>query len=76
MSESVNLKRNIENFKTASIKIGDKINRAGDIWKDSNYVSLHRKIDELAKDSRSVIENGEKTCMSIDKFFTIANEKI
>ena len=76
MSESTNLRRNIESFKAASMKIGDKINGVGDIWRDSNYAALQKQMGELAKASKSVIENGEKTCVCIDKFFTIANEKV
>ena len=76
MSHSANLKVNIENFKTASMKISNKINNVGDIWKDSNYAALQKQIGNPAKASKSVIENGEKTCISIDKFFTVANEKI
>ena len=76
MGESANIKRNIESFKAASMKIGDRINKAGDIWKDSSYASLQKQMGELAKASKSVIENGERTCGSIDKFFAIAKENI
>jgi len=76
MSESANLKRNIEGFQQNTRKMGDRINNASDIWKDSNYSSLQKQMGELAKASKSVIENGERACASIDKFFNIASERI
>ena len=76
MSESASLKRNIDDFRLSTKKISERISAAGEIWKDSNYASLQKQIGELAKSSRTVIENGEKTCAGIDKFFDIANEQI
>lgn len=76
MSESANLNRNIENFKAATMKISYRINKAGEIWKDSSYASLQKQMGELAKASKLVIETGERTGTSIDKFFAIAGEKI
>jgi len=76
MSESANLKRHIDGFRLSAVLVGDKINNVGDVWKDNNYAALQKQIGELAKASKSVIENGERACVSIDKFFAIANEKI
>ena len=70
------LQRELEGFKLSTGKISEKINGVGDIWKDRNYASLQTQIGELAKKSRTVIENGERACSSIDKFFAIAAEKI
>ena len=74
--ESLVLRRELENFKSSSGKISEKINGAGDIWRDSNYASLHTQIGELAKKSRMVIENGDRACSSIDRFFSIAVEEV
>ena len=76
MSESANLKKNIDSFRLSAKKVSDKINIASDIWKDSSYAALKKQMGELAKVSKSVIENGEKTCANTDKFFVIANERI
>ena len=76
MGESSNLRRNIESFKAASMKIGDQVNNVSGIWRDSNFASLQKQMGELAKASRSIMENGERTCRSIDKFFAIANENV
>ena len=76
MAESAGIKRNIDDFRLSTRKISEKINEAGDIWRDSNYSSLHRQIGELAKASKSVIESGDRTCTSIDKFFDISGERI
>jgi len=76
MSESANLKRNIDSFRLSAKKVSDKINNTGDIWKDKNYSALQKQMGELAKASKSVIDNGERTCASADKFFAIANERI
>ena len=70
------LQRELKDFKLSTGKISEKINGVGDIWKDSNYASLQTQIGELAKKSRTVIENGERACSSIDKFFAIAAEKV
>jgi hypothetical protein len=74
--ESAKLRREIEGFKQSTAKLSTKINEAGSVWKDANYATLSSQIGELAKSSRTVIESGEKTCSSIDKFFTTAAEDI
>jgi len=76
MGRSANLKRNIDGFRLSAKKVSESINKVGDIWKDSNYASLQKQMGELAKASKAVIENGERTCASADKFFEIASEKI
>ena len=76
MGESGGMKRNIEGFHQAARKINDRINNVGDLWRDSNYASLQKQMGKLSKASRAVIEGGERTCASIDKFFSIANERI
>jgi len=76
MSESANLKRNIDSFRLSTKKISERIRGVGDIWRDNNYSSLQKQMGELARASKSVIESGDKTCTSIDKFFDIASEKI
>ena len=76
MKEFSMLQRELKDFKLSTGKISEKINGVGDIWKDSNYASLQTQIGELAKKSRTVIENGERACSSIDKFFAIAAEKV
>ena len=76
MGRAANLKGYIEEFKAAGNKISGGIKNAGDIWKDSNYASLHKQMGELAKASKSVIESGERACASVDRFFGIADEKV
>jgi len=66
----------MDSFRLSAKKIGEKINNVGDIWSDSSYVALQKSMGELAKSSKLVIENGDRACTSIDKFFTIASEKI
>ncbi len=74
--ESLQLRKEIERFKLSTMKISEKINSVSDIWRDNNYASLQAQIGELAKNSKTVVESGEKTCSSIDKFFEIAAEKV
>lgn len=76
MSESANLKRNIDSFRLSTKKISERISGVGDIWRDNNYSSLQKQMGELARASKSVIESGDKTCTSVDKFFDIVSEKI
>jgi len=77
MSEkSSALKKELEGFKMSTGKISEKINSVSDIWKDSNYASLQSQIGELAKKVKVVIENGDKVCSSIDKFFSIVAEDV
>ena len=76
MSESSVIRRSIDDFRLSTIRVSDRINDAGDIWKDSKYISLHRQMGELAKASKAVIESGDRTCKSIDNFTVIANERI
>ena len=68
------LRKELESFRLSTIKLGENINSVSNLWKDSNYNSLHAKISELAKASKTVIESGERTCQSVDKFFNIAAE--
>jgi len=75
-SKTSGLRREIENFKLSTGKISEKLNNANDIWNDSNYISLQTQVGELAKNSKTVIENGDRSCSSIDKFFAIAAEEV
>ena len=74
--QSSALRKEIESFKIATGKISNKINGVGDIWRDSNYASLQAQIGELAKKSKTVIENGENVCANADRFFSIAVEEV
>ena len=74
--ESAALRKELERFKIATGKLSQKINGVGEIWRDGNYASLQTQIGELAKNSKTVIENGNNACSSIDKFFSIAAEKV
>ena len=73
---SSGLKKEIGNFKISTGKISEKINGVGDIWRDGNYAALQAQIGALAKQSRTVIENGEQACSNIDKFFAIVAEEV
>ena len=75
-SNSSILRKEIESFKISTGKISEKLNSVGDMWTDQNYASLSKQIQELAKQSKIVIESGDKACMSIDKFFNIAGEAV
>jgi len=75
-SNSTILRKEIENFKLSTGKISEKLNNVSDIWKDSNYTSLQTQIGELAKNSKMVIESGERTCSNIDKFYAISAEEV
>jgi hypothetical protein len=75
-SNSTELRRELESFKLSTGKVSEKLNNVSDIWKDSNYASLQNQIGELAKNSKTVIESGEKACSSIDKFFAISAEVV
>jgi len=74
--ESSTLRRELEGFKLSTGKISERVKSVGDIWSDGSYASLKTQIEELAKKSRSVIENGNNVCISIDKFFSIAAEEV
>lgn len=68
------LKNELEKFKFSTVKISERVNGVGNIWNDGNFVSLRVQIVDLAKASKTVIESGERTCSSMDKFFKIAAE--
>ena len=70
------IKREIESFKASTAKISEKLNNVGDMWTDQNYASLSKQVQELAKQSKIVIESGERACTNIDKFFSIAGEDV
>ena len=75
-SDTSGLKREIESFKQFTSKLSDKINSVGDIWQDANFASLQTQIGELAKASRSVVENGDMVCKNAERFFTVAKEDV
>ena len=75
-NESSDLRKTIEAFKLSTRKISEKVNGVSEIWKDQSYANLQEQMGVLAKNSRAVIEYGDKTCASVDKFFEIASEKI
>jgi len=75
-SNSSGLKQEIESFKQFTCKLSDKINSVDDLWRDNNYTSLQSQIGELAKVSRTVIENGEKACSATNGFFAVSNEDV
>ena len=70
------LRNELEVFRLSTGRLSRSINGVGDIWKDNNYASLQVQISELAKKSKTVIESGDRTCSSIDKFFSIAAEEV
>jgi len=70
------LRKELDGFKFSTGKISEKINGVSDIWRDNNYASLQTQIGELAKKSKTVIEYGDRACLSIDRFFTIAAEEV
>ncbi|MDR0219945.1 MAG: hypothetical protein LBI54_00890 [Lachnospiraceae bacterium] len=74
--ESAKIRKEIESFKLSTGKISEKINGVSDIWRDSNYASLQAQVGELAKKAKTVIENGERACLSIDQFFAIVAEEV
>ena len=74
--ESSALRKELDGFKFSTGKISEKIDGVGDIWRDSNYASLQVQIGDLAKKSKAVIENGDRVCSSVDKFFSIAAEEV
>jgi len=73
---SSGVRRELEGFKQLTSKLSQKINSVGNIWSDGNYNILHSRISELAKESRHVVDNGDRACVSIDRFFTIAEETV
>jgi|GEM_PF-2144221 len=75
-SESSVLRKELENFKLSTGRLSTRVNGVSDIWRDDKYILLHTQIGELAKKSKTVIENGESACLNIDKFFTIASENV
>ena len=70
------LKGELEGFRYSTGRVSDRINGVGEIWQDSNYVSLQTQIGELARNSKTVIESGDRACRSIDRFFVIAAEEV
>jgi hypothetical protein len=75
IGESAILQKELEAFKLSTGKISSKINGVSDIWRDGNYASLQAQVGELAKQAKTVIENGERACSSIDQFFAIVAEE-
>ena len=76
VNNALSLKKELEDFKVSTGKISDRINGVGDIWRDNHHSLLQERISDLAKASRAVIENGEKTCVCVDHFFNIVAEEI
>jgi len=74
--DSLKMRKEIEAFKQSTAKLSDKINAAGDLWRDSSYSTLKVQIGELAKNSRTVVEGGERVSSSTDRFFAIAAEDV
>jgi len=75
-NESAKLRRELEGFKQSAAKLSEKINGVSEVWRDQNYAALHVQMGELAKSSKTVIDDGEKTCSCIEKFFSIAAESV
>ena len=73
---STALRKELENFRLSTGKISKGINGVGDIWGDGNYALLHVQIGELAKNSKAVIESGERVCSSADRYFAVADEDV
>jgi len=69
------LKRQLEEFNRSTAVLGQKVNGAGSIWKDSKYGSLKTRIGELAKSARVVIERGEDACFGIGSFFQLLRKR-
>jgi len=70
------IKRHLEDFRLSTSKLSVKINGLSEIWNDDNCASLQAQIGELAKSSRTLIENGARACANAEKFFAIAEEKV
>jgi len=76
INESTLLKKEIDYFQVSTGKLSQKINGVGNLWQDKNYITLQKQINELAKMSRVVLENGSRASKSISLFITTANEDV
>ena len=74
--KSLKLRKELESFKQSTGKLSSKINEVNDVWNDDNYAMLQTRIIELSKQTKTVIVNGDRACVDIDKFFSIADEPV
>lgn len=68
MENSKTLIQDIEEFKNNTIVLSDKISQAGLEWKDEKYIELLKSIQNIAKDSKELIQKGENCKKSIKVF--------
>ncbi len=68
MENSKTLIQDIEEFKNNTIVLSDKISQAGLEWKDKKYIELLKSIQNIAKDSKELIQKGENCKKSIKVF--------
>ena len=69
------VKKDIDLFQGYVQKMSSKIQSTSIQWNDEQYKSLMVGMTCIAQQSKDVLITGDKFCESVDKFFTISNEK-
>ena len=63
----------LQEFQNSLKNLSDTITAARVLWKDENYAKLSRSVIEVANMSRAVVEAGERSQRSVNRFYDIAS---
>lgn len=75
MQDSSGMKNNLASFQNYVRELSQGIAGLSGVWNDEKYSELSKAFNDLANDSKSVLENGLKCCTKLDNFMSIAREK-
>ncbi len=65
--------QDIEDFRSYVKNLSEKINKANVEWKDEKFKQLYKSIQEIANDSKELINAGEKCKKAIKNFSSYNN---
>ena len=72
---SSQIKKGIQDFQAAVMKLRESIKSASSLWKDAKFTELFSSIGEIANTSKEAIVAGDRCSVLIDKFEKISSEK-
>ncbi len=72
---ALEIKKDLQDFKTAVRKLSDGIGRASSLWSDDKFSELSLSVSHVAAQSKDLMMSGDRCCSSIDMFDRIAAEK-
>lgn len=70
MENSKNVLKDIEEFRTCIQELENQINKAGIEWRDEKFQALTKAIQQIANNTRELIESGEECQKNIKNFET------